>query len=210
MKCKICEVRKPRRWCPGVGGDICSQCCGTEREVTVDCPFECEYLQQAWQHEKPPQQMAPEQVPNRDIRITDQFFREQEELITVLCAILLEAAMDVSGAVDYDVREALEALIRTYRTLQSGLFYETKPDNPLASAIQQGFQERVEEMREKLVKNGRPSVRDADVLGGLVFLQRAELKHDHGRRRGRAFLGSLRSMFPKIQPPEDRGTLIQI
>ena len=209
MKCKICEVRKPRRWCPGVRGDICSQCCGAEREVTVNCPFECEYLQQAWQREKPVQ-ATPEQIPNRDIRLTDQFFREQEELITVLCAILLEAAMEVSGAVDYDVREALEALIRTYRTLESGLYYETKPENPLASAIQQGFQERVQDMREKLVKSGRGSVRDADVLGGLVFLQRAGLQHDHGRRRGRAFLGSLRSLFPKMQPREDPGTLIQI
>ena len=209
MKCKICEVRKPRRWCPGVRGDICSQCCGNEREVTVDCPFECEYLQQAWQHEKPPQ-IAPEQIPNRDIRLSDQFIREQEELITVLGVILLEAAMEVSGAVDYDIREALEALIRTYRTLESGLYYETKPENPLASAIQQGFQKRVEDMREKLVKNGRASVRDADVLGGLVFLQRLGLQHDYGRRRGRAFLGFLRGLFPNMQPREDPGSLIQI
>jgi hypothetical protein len=209
MKCKICEVRKPRRWCPGVRGDICSQCCGTEREVTVDCPFECEYLQQAWQREKPPQ-VVPGQLPNSDIRLTDKFIREQEELITVLGAILLEASMEVSGAVDYDVREALEALIRTYRTLESGLYYETKPENPLAFAIQQGFQTRAQDMREKLVKNGRPSVRDADVLGALAFLQRLGLQHDYGRRRGRPFLGFLRSLFPKMQPPEDRGTLIQI
>src|SRR5713226_4415033 len=130
MKCKICEVRKPRRLCPGVRGDICSQCCGTEREVTVDCPFECEYLQQAWQREKPAQ-IASDQMPNRDIRLSDKFIREQEELITVLGAILLEAALDASGAVDSDVREALDALIRTYRTLESGLYYETKPENPL-------------------------------------------------------------------------------
>jgi hypothetical protein len=209
MKCKICEVRKPRRWCPGVRAEICSQCCGTEREVTVDCPFECEYLQQAWQREKPPQ-VAPGQLPNSDIRLTDKFIREQEELITVLGAILLESAMEVPGAVDYDVREALEALIRTYRTLESGLYYETKPENPLASAIQQGFQKRVQDMREKLVKNSRGSVRDADVLGGLAFLQRLGLQHDYGRRRGRALLGFLRGVFPKMQPPEDRGTLIQI
>src|SRR5258708_19552919 len=126
MKCKICEVRKPRRWCPGVRGDICSQCCGTEREVTVDCPFECEYLQQAWQREKPIQ-VAPEQIPNRDIRLSDKFIREQEELITVLGAILLEATLDVPDAVDSDVREALEALIPTYRTLQTALYSQTTP-----------------------------------------------------------------------------------
>src|SRR5258708_8663726 len=209
MKCKICEVRKPRRWCPGVRGDICSQCCGTEREVTVDCPFECEFLQQAWQREKPAQ-IASDQIPNRDIRINDKFLREQEELITVLGAILLEAALEAPGAVDSDVREALEALIRTYRTLESGLYYETRPENPLASAIQQGFQTRVQEMRDKVVQNGRPSIRDADILGGLAFFQIVGLQHDHGRRRGRSLMGFLRTLFPKIQPPEDRGTLIQI
>ena len=47
MLCAICGVRKARRFCPGVRGNICTLCCGTEREVTVDCPLDCEYLQEA-------------------------------------------------------------------------------------------------------------------------------------------------------------------
>ncbi len=208
MKCKICELRKPRRWCPGVRGDICSQCCGTQREVTVDCPFECEYLRQAWQHEKPPQ-VNTEQIPNRDIRLTDEFIREQEGLITRLGVFLLEAALEVPGAVDSDVREALEALIRTHRTLASGLYYETRPANPLASTVQQAFQKRVQDLREKLLKNGQPSVRDADILGALAFLQLLGLRHDYGRPRGRPFLGFLHSMFPETQPAPETGMLIR-
>ena len=52
MPCAICQIRRPRRFCPGVRGDICSLCCGTEREVTVNCPLDCEYLQEARKHEK--------------------------------------------------------------------------------------------------------------------------------------------------------------
>src|SRR5215212_6262711 len=69
MACAICETRRPRRFCPGVRGDICSVCCGTEREVTVDCPFECEYLQQSRHHEKPAPLDSPA-LPNQDIRVT--------------------------------------------------------------------------------------------------------------------------------------------
>ena len=47
MKCRICDTRKPRRYCPGVTGDICSICCGNEREVTVDCPLDCPFLVEA-------------------------------------------------------------------------------------------------------------------------------------------------------------------
>ena len=44
MNCAICETRRPRRYCPGVRGEICAICCGTAREVTVDCPLDCPYL----------------------------------------------------------------------------------------------------------------------------------------------------------------------
>ncbi len=54
MKCVICEVRTARRHCPGVRGEICSVCCGTERENTIACPFDCTYLREARLREKRP------------------------------------------------------------------------------------------------------------------------------------------------------------
>ena len=53
MACALCETRRPRRFCPGVRGDICTLCCGSEREVSVACPLDCEYLREAHKHEKP-------------------------------------------------------------------------------------------------------------------------------------------------------------
>ena len=50
MSCAICEVRKEKRFCPAVHDRICPRCCGTEREVTLDCPSECVFLQQARAH----------------------------------------------------------------------------------------------------------------------------------------------------------------
>ena len=51
MSCAICEKRKEKRFCPAVHGRICPQCCGEQREVTLDCPSDCVYLQQAREHE---------------------------------------------------------------------------------------------------------------------------------------------------------------
>ena len=47
LSCAICEIRKEKRFCPAVHGRICPQCCGEQREVTLDCPSDCPYLQQA-------------------------------------------------------------------------------------------------------------------------------------------------------------------
>jgi hypothetical protein len=194
MACAICETRRPRRFCPGVRGDICSICCGTEREITVDCPLDCEYLQEARRRERP----APVEestIPNRDIRVTETFLRENEPLLVFTGRSLAGAAFE-TGAVDFDVREALDALIRTYRTLQSGVYYESQPANLIAANVYRAVQGAFDEFRKQEQQSlGISKTRDADVLGVLVFLQRIELDRNNGRRRGRAFLDELRGFY---------------
>lgn len=137
-------------------------------------------------------------VPNRDIRLTEQFLHDREPVLFAM-AIALRRAMEERRAVDFDAREALAALIRTYRTLESGLVYETQPANPYAAAILDRLKESIENLRKGLqAEAGMPVLRDADVLGILVFLERLELQHNNGRRRGRAFLDFLRAYLPEL------------
>jgi len=209
MKCKICDTRKPRRYCPGVAGDICSICCGDEREVTVDCPLDCQYLAESRLHEKPPA-VNPEELPNKDIRVSEEFLREHEPLLIFLGAKLLEGAL-AAPAVDSDVRDALDSLIRTYRTLESGLYYETKPNNLIAAGLHQRIQEAVQQLRKELSEKGATSIRDAEILGMLVFLERVALHQNNGRPKGRAFIDYLRAYFPPgEQRPADTPSLIQV
>jgi hypothetical protein len=195
MACAICETRRPRRFCPGVRGDICAPCCGAEREVTVSCPFECEYLQEARRHDRPAPFDAAA-IPNQDIRITEQFVTEHADLITFIGNVVLGSSVETPGAVDNDVREALEALIRTYRTLASGVYYESVPANPLAASIFRGIQNAMAAFRQREQQElGMSRTRDADILGVLAFLQRIEYDRNNGRPRGRAFLHSLLSFY---------------
>jgi hypothetical protein len=199
MACAICGIRKPRRFCPGVHGDICTLCCGKEREVTVDCPLDCTYLQEARKHERA-EPMNPDDIPNRDIRVTEEFLGEHDSLLLGAARSLMLAVADTPGAVDGDVRDALDALIRTHRTLQSGVYYETRPANAVANRIFSATQTRLEEFRNnEREETGLSHTRDADVLGVLVFLQRLELDRNKGRPRGRAFLDSLRGLLSEAE-----------
>jgi hypothetical protein len=210
MSCAICHTRRPKRFCPGVRGDICTICCGTEREITVDCPLDCVYLHEAHQHEKI-EPTDPHNFPNQDIRVTEEFLRDHEPLLLFLARTLLDAALATSGAVDFDVREALDALVRTYRTLQSGVYYETRPANPIAANICRLLQVGVEEFRkQEPERTGMTQTRDADILGLLVFLQRLELDNNNGRKRGRAYMDFLSGFFPEqsAEPAQAGSSLI--
>jgi len=177
-----------------VHGDICTVCCGTEREVTVDCPFDCPFLQEARKHERA--EINADDVPHRDVHITEQFLEEHQDLLLGAARSLAMAAFDTPGAVDSDVRDALEALVRTNRSLQSGLYYESRPDNAVASRIFTGTQAGLDEFRRaETEKMGMAHTRDSDVLTILVFLQRLEFDRQNGRRRGRAFLHYLHSLL---------------
>jgi hypothetical protein len=200
MPCAICHIRKPRRFCPGVSGDICTLCCGNEREVTVDCPLDCVYLQEARKHDRPGTVEVTD-APNRDIRITEEFLEEHLELLTVVGRGVAKSALDTPGAVDRDVRDALDALIRTQRTLQSGVYYQTRPENALARPIFDFIGSVLEEFQKReQEKLGLVHTRDADVLRVLVFLQRVAWDRDNGRPRGRAFIDFLRGSFAAEHP----------
>src|ERR1700722_6632466 len=103
MSCAICQIRRPRRSCPGVHGDICAICCGKEREVTVDCPSDCEYLKEARKHE-PSAEIDPASMGNQDIRVTQEFLESHGMLVQAMGGAVLGAAAQ-NRAVDSDVRE---------------------------------------------------------------------------------------------------------
>ena len=198
ISCAICHTRRPRRYCPGVVGHICPVCCGTERENTVNCPLDCPYLREARQRE-PERHIDLKDFPNRDIRIDEPFLRRNESLLIIIGGAIAKIAVN-ERAIDLDVREALAAMVRTYRTLQSGLIYQQRPDNPIAARIQSAVEDRLAEVGAMLQKHGS-HLRETDVLGMLVFLQNTEIQRNNGRAKSRAFIDFIVEMFP-LQPPE--------
>jgi hypothetical protein len=137
---------------------------------------------------------------------------DNEKLLVFLSMTLTHLASEAPGVVDFDMREALDALTRTYRTLQSGVYYESRPTNPLAAHICGVVQAGIAKFRhDETEKLGMTKTRDADILGLLVFLQRFELDQNNGRRKGRAFLDALRMVYAGeagAAPPAASSSLI--
>jgi hypothetical protein len=144
-----------------------------------------------------PVPLTEKDIPNLDIPLKETFVEEHEHEVMAL-SLALTRAMEQEKAVDLDAREAIESLVRTYRTLQSGLIYESRPQNPYAAGIQERLVQSIEELRKSIAaEEGMQTLRDTDVLATLVFLQRLEIQHNNGRRRSRAFLDFLRMYFPE-------------
>ena len=162
--------------------------------MTICCPLDCEHLQDARIHDKATL-LDAEQLPNRDIRVSEELIESNHQLLEFLGRTLVAAALETPGVVDRDLRDALAALVGTYRTLQTGIYYQTLPENALAVKVFRAVTNAVDAFRaEETERLGMSKTRDADVLGLLVFLERVELDRNNGRPRGRAFLDLLRRL----------------
>lgn len=200
MACSICEKRKEKRFCPAVHGRICPQCCGEQREVTLDCPSDCVYLQQAREHEKPRAIAELDQATLfPKMNIGDQFLYEQEHLILGLSYALAKSARGDHGIRDGDLIAALSALAKSYEMLaSSGLVYEAPVTSLAHQAIAGEVQRMVKEYREAEQKHmGFTKLRDSDVLKALVFLLRMGMMRTSGRPKSRAFVDFLYGQFPE-------------
>ena len=192
MTCILCTTRKPRRNCPAAQGDICPQCCAEQREERLACPLDCEHLLEARKHEK----LIPvpaSAMPHPGFRLTDEFLNQNDALVRYAMMCVGAAAVGTAGASDADVREAIDALMRTLETAGSGLIYETKPANPFAATIQARIKAQFDKLSSEMIKRsgGGPGLRDKDVLGVLVFLSRVAISLNNGRRKGRPFISML-------------------
>ncbi len=49
--CPLCSERTGKRYCPAKDAQICAACCGTKREIEIDCPASCPYLRASRSYE---------------------------------------------------------------------------------------------------------------------------------------------------------------
>lgn len=201
MSCPICRRRPPRRFCPAKGERICAVCCGTEREVTIDCPAGCEHLLAArrWEaeHRKP---IPPGEVPYPDVRFPPDLIREHRAAVSALGLTLLGYTREASDAVDADALAALAALAEAARTLAAGIYFERPPEAGHARALYDRLAAALREMRDPARAPGAPPLRDSDAFHLLVFLLRVARLETNGRPRSRAFLDFLRRQYPREAP----------
>ena len=200
MSCAICGVRKEKRFCPALHDRICPQCCGEQREVTLDCPSDCVYLRQARTHESP---RALDDLPSESlfpsVEISRQFIYEHEELLLGMNYALARSARADRALHDQDLIAALSALAKTSETLvNAGLHYPTQPGSPAQQNVAAQLEKTLAEYRALEQRHrGFSSLTDSDVLRIFVFLLRICQARTSGRPKSRALVDSLFAQFPE-------------
>jgi hypothetical protein len=198
VSCPICSKRKPQRYCPAKGETICAVCCGTEREVTIDCPADCPYLVAAHhyeeEHRKPVDSAS---IPFADVHFPRTAIDERQNVVVRIGFAVLKFAAMHPDLNDSQALHALRALAETTRTLSSGIYFERPPDAPLSRALYDELAKSLAEIRQREAERaGFPTVKDSEVFYVLVFLLRIGMQATNGRPRSRMFLEFLRSQYP--------------
>lgn len=198
MSCPICEKRPPKRSCPAKGEKICAICCGAGREITIDCPADCNYLIAAHRYEAEHRQPLPaEDFPYKEVEFAVEFVYEHWPVITGIAGTILRFQTEHRDTSDAAVQQALHALTETYRTLGTGILYERPPDAPLARNLHAHLGDFLNELRKREAeRSGFPSLKDSDIFHLLVFLLRVLKQESNGRPLSHAFLRVLRDRFP--------------
>jgi len=201
LSCTICEKRKAERFCPAKGEKICAVCCGTEREVSIDCPTDCSYLISAHRYEDGHQRSLLADTPLLDDKIPQDIVYTHQQLMAALAFSIAKFCAVQPTAVDTDVLTAIEALAQTYKTLSSGIIYEKPPEAPLPRELYAALIAFLSEVKKQQAERANSAAfKEMDLFYLWVFLYRMGLLRTNGRPRSRRFIEFLRSQFP--QSPE--------
>jgi len=202
--CPICAKRRGKRHCPGLARSrwagktetICAQCCGEQREATIDCPLDCPYLLAAHRYEAERPTAAPAELAFPQVALDRDFLDEQQRFIAALGLFFCRFAAEQKDVRDSDLLAALDSLARGYQTLESGLYYEQPPDAPAARALYAAARDFLEQYSQQHQQERGTSLRPGEVLRALVFLRRLGQRESNGRPLTRIFLNFLRAQLP--------------
>lgn len=200
MSCPICQKRKEGRFCPAKGEKICAVCCGTEREISIDCPTDCAYLAAAHRYEDEHKRQIAADTPFLEERIPPGTLHTHQPLMAALAFTMAKACMTHPSATDPDVIAALRALAESYKTLISGIYYEKLPDIPVQREIYDAMKALLEDLKQKQAAAGTlDTLKTQDIFFVVIFLFRMGLLRGNGRPRSRRFIEFLRGQFPQAE-----------
>ena len=196
MNCTLCETRKEKRFCPALQARICAACCGTHRELVLDCPSDCSYLKQAREYGRFRPELLEDERWFAQVQVEEDFLDAHPLLLEDLVENIRQSALANTSLRDRDVIEALAALVRSFETrAKSGLHYEPTGPSLAQQALMQQLRDVIADYDEESQEVGEPQLPDNDTLKALVFVLRLALDRSSGRPLSRGFLDFLRTEF---------------
>ena len=74
---------------------------------------------------------------------------------------------------------------------------ESRPEDPISAELAEALETAIAQWRTKAPEEGGPGpLKDSELLGVLIFIQRLGLQYNNGRVRGRRFYDFMMDHFP--------------
>jgi hypothetical protein len=205
--CPLCSVRSAKRYCPAKDVQICPVCCGTKREIEIDCPSSCAHLKASRSYELDKPVLDAETIAK--IQKYDQTFIEQyQPILNAVNQAVLEERFASPWLVDQDVIEVYKALTATMRTLSSGIYYESVPESPIRASL---FR-RLKTLFDRIMTpDGAPDHRTLKVSEATdigEFLTLAAQVNSSIRPRSRRYLDWIADTFGYAQPQQTSSLIV--
>ena len=174
-------------------------CCGTEREVSIDCPSGCAYLVSAHRYEDQHPRPLPADTPLLQVRLTSDIVHTHQQLLSAMAFTIAKFCSSEPTAEDPDVLAAIQALAETYKTLSSGIVYEQPPAAPVQRELYNSLSTFLTETKQRIAQSSFGVSKDSEIFQLLVFLFRMGMLRTNGRPQSRRFIEFLRGQFPGAQ-----------
>jgi hypothetical protein len=205
-RCPLCRERSAKRFCPAKQTTICAVCCGTKREVEIDCPSSCIHLQSGRSYESERKPLDPQLVA-RARSYSQSFLEQYAPVLEALGAALAEERMASPWLVDQDAADVYTALLATMKTLSSGIYYETLPEGPARLPLFRRLKSVLDSLLTPSDAQQRV-LRTSEVVSVLDFLLLSVRLNSSARPKSRQYLDWITNMSGLTAPPPESSRLI--
>jgi hypothetical protein len=205
--CPLCSERAGKRYCPGKETQICAVCCGTKREIEIDCPSSCTYLKASRNYEAEKPIVEPE-LMEKLRRYDESFIQRHNHVLNAINASIAEERMASPWLVDKDVIEVFKTLAATMRTLSSGIYYETLPEGPVRLSLFRRLKAVIDELMKPDGTATHSILKASDAVDVLDFVTFAAQMNSSVRPRSRRYLDWLSETFGFPLPQQSSGLII--
>jgi hypothetical protein len=205
-RCPLCSDRSAKRFCPAKETSICAVCCGTKREVEIDCPSSCPHLKLGRLYEAEKRTPDP-QLMARVQSFDDNFVERYSPVFDAVGLAVLAERAAAPWLVDSDVLEVFKALSATMKTLSSGIYYESVPDLPIRASLFRRLKEVFDEfMRSQIDVHRQLTLRVSEASQILDFLTFVATMNSNARPRSRQYLDWLATFTGRTANPTEQSS----
>jgi len=204
--CPLCSERAGKRYCPAKDAQICAVCCGSKREIEIDCPSSCTYLKASRSYEAEKPIIDPE-LAGRIQKYDNDFVNRYHEVLDAVNASVVEERLASPWLVDQDAIEVYKALSATMRTLASGIYYESLPGGAVRLSLFRRLKELLDTLMQPDTSEHRV-LKVSEAIDILEFLTFAAQLNSSIRPRSRRYLDWICERFGYAQPQQSSGLIL--